>query len=88
MGRLGELNPGKNGHTRDYQGKLKAMLALGANRKAVGYFMVKMVGGPFFLPAMLRMMPKVWKQLQASASTLPRPPRCWAPRSRPRSMNR
>jgi len=65
------LKPGKDGSPRDYQGELKALLARGENGKAVGYFMVKMVGGPFFLPAMMRMMPKVWKQLRATATTLP-----------------
>jgi pimeloyl-ACP methyl ester carboxylesterase len=65
------LRAGKDGEPRDYQGELKALLAKGQNGKAVGYFMVKMVGGPFFLPAMMRMMPKVWKQLQAVATTLP-----------------
>ena len=65
------LKPGKDGAPRDYQGELKALLARGENGKAVGYFMVKMVGGPFFLPAMMRLMPKAWKQLQATASTLP-----------------
>jgi pimeloyl-ACP methyl ester carboxylesterase len=65
------LRAGKDGRPRDYLGELRAMLAKGENGKAVGYFMVKMVGGPFFLPAMMRMMPKAWKQLQAAAVTLP-----------------
>ena len=65
------LRPGKDGQPRDYLGELRALLAKGENGKAVGYFMVKMVGGPFFLPLMMRMMPKIWTQLQAVAPTLP-----------------
>jgi len=65
------LRAGKDGAPRDYLGELRALLAKGQNGKAVGYFMVKMVGGPFFLPLVMRMMPKVWSQLQAVATTLP-----------------
>ncbi|MEP6843266.1 MAG: alpha/beta fold hydrolase [Pseudolysinimonas sp.] len=65
------LRAGKDGQPRDYLGELQALLAKNENGKAVGYFMVKMVGGPFFLPLMMRMMPKVWAQLQAVAITLP-----------------
>jgi len=65
------LRTAKDGTPRDYLGELRAFLARGENGKAVGYFMVKMVGGPFFLPLMMRLMPKVWTQLQATASTLP-----------------
>jgi pimeloyl-ACP methyl ester carboxylesterase len=65
------LRPDKDGTPRDYLGELRALLAAGENGKAVGYFMVKMVGGPFFLPLVMRMMPKVWRQLQSAASTLP-----------------
>lgn len=65
------LRPARDGTPRDYLGELRRLLARGENGKAVGYFMVKMVGGPFFLPLMMRMMPKVWKQLRAAATTLP-----------------
>ena len=65
------LRAAKDGTPRDYLGELRALLARGENGKAVGYFMVKMVGGPFFLPLIMRMMPKVWTQLQATATTLP-----------------
>src|SRR4051812_6514609 len=65
------LRTAKDGTPRDYLGELRALLARGENGKAVGYFMVKMVGGPFFLPLMMRLMPKVWKQLQSAATTLP-----------------
>ena len=65
------LRAAKDGTPRDYLGELRALLAHGENGKAVGYFMVKMVGGPFFLPLVMRLMPKVWTQLQATATTLP-----------------
>jgi len=65
------LRPAKDGTPRDYLGELRAMVSRGENGKAVGYFMVKMVGGPFFLPLVMRLMPRVWKQLQATATTLP-----------------
>ena len=65
------LRAGNGGRPRDYLGELRSLLARGENGKAVGYFMVKMVGAPFFVPLMMRVMPKVWKQLQAVATTLP-----------------
>jgi len=65
------LRAGKDGRPRDYLGELESLVAKGENGKAVGYFMVKMVGGPFFLPLIMRTMPKIWKQLQAVATTLP-----------------
>lgn len=54
----------------DYLGHLKGLIAKDDRGGAVGYFMVKMVGGPFFLPAMMRLFPKVWKQLKGVAHTL------------------
>jgi pimeloyl-ACP methyl ester carboxylesterase len=59
------------GVARDYLGDLDALLAAGKRAKAVDYFMVKMVGGPAFLPLMFRLMPKVFAKLQAIAHTLP-----------------
>jgi pimeloyl-ACP methyl ester carboxylesterase len=50
---------------------LQRYIAEGDREKAVSHFMVKMVGGPWFLPLMMRAMPKIWKQLQAVAHTLP-----------------
>jgi Predicted hydrolases or acyltransferases (alpha/beta hydrolase superfamily) len=54
----------------DYLGHLTGLLAKDDRGGAVGYFMVKMVGGPAFLPVMMRMFPKVWKQLKGVAHTL------------------
>ena len=59
------------GHKPDHMATLNRYLAEGNREKAVGHFMVKMVGGPWFLPMMMRTMPKIWKQLQAVAHTLP-----------------
>jgi pimeloyl-ACP methyl ester carboxylesterase len=61
----------KRGRTPDYLGDLETKLAAGDPGGAVGYFMVDMVGGPKFLPLMMRMMPKVFTQLKGVASTLP-----------------
>ena len=55
----------------DAVAELKALLARGDRAGAVSFFMVKVVGGPAFLPLMMKLMPKVWKQLQGVAHTLP-----------------
>jgi pimeloyl-ACP methyl ester carboxylesterase len=60
-----------NGRTPDHLATLNRYIAEGNRGKAVGHFMVKMVGGPWFLPLMMRTMPKIWRQLQAVAHTLP-----------------
>ena len=63
------INP-KKGRTPDYLADLEALLGRGENEKAVGYFMVDMVGGPKFLPLMFKLMPKALTQLKAVAPTL------------------
>ncbi|MCU1535509.1 MAG: hydrolase [Glaciihabitans sp.] len=50
---------------------LRKYLAEGHPGKAVAHFMVKMVGAPFFVPFMMRLMPKVWNQLKKTGVTLP-----------------
>jgi pimeloyl-ACP methyl ester carboxylesterase len=65
------LRPGRDGRPRDYLAELQALLIEGRPGKAVDYFMVKMVAGPWFLPLMMRLMPKVWRQLKEVAHTLP-----------------
>ena len=60
----------KKGVTPDYLDELQKRLDKGDNGGAVGYFMVDMVGGPAFLPLMMRLMPKVFAQLKAVAPTL------------------
>lgn len=64
---------GRNSHrgrTLDYVADLKALLARGERGKMVDYFMVRMVGAPFFLPVMFRLMGKTWEQMQTIAPTL------------------
>lgn len=55
----------------DHLAAVQALLADGKNGAAVSYFLTKMVGAPSFMPVMMRLMPKVWKQLTAVAPTLP-----------------
>lgn len=64
------LRRNRDGSQRDYIGTLDSLIATGQHGKAVDYFMVKMVKGPFFLPLMMRSMRKVWSQLTAVAPTL------------------
>lgn len=58
------------GRTPDYLADLQALLAEGRRGAMIDYFMVRMVGGPTFLPVMMRLMPKIWRQLKAVAPTL------------------
>jgi len=55
---------------RDYLSDLRKLLAEGRNGAMIDYFMVKMVGGPAFMPIMMRLMPKVFTPLKAVAPTL------------------
>lgn len=59
------------GQSTDFLARQKQFIADGDRRGAVNYFMTTMVGGPFFMPLMIRLMPKVAKQLDAVAHTLP-----------------
>lgn len=61
----------KKGRDLDYLGDLQAMLARGERGKMLDYFMVTMVGGPVFLPLMMRLMRPVFAKLTAVAHTLP-----------------
>jgi len=60
----------RKGHRMDYVADLCAMHANGDNAKMVDYFMVRMVGGPAFLPVMFRLMGKNWRLLKSVAPTL------------------
>ncbi len=59
------------GRTPDYLADLNALLSEGKRDKAVGYFMVRMVGAPAFMPVVMRLMPTVFAKLQSIAHTLP-----------------
>lgn len=62
---------GQKAGVPDYQKTLDALIAKDDRAGALSFFMVKMVGGPVFLPLMMRLMPKVFRQLKAVAHTLP-----------------
>jgi pimeloyl-ACP methyl ester carboxylesterase len=64
------LRPGKGGKPKNYLADLEALIASGKRGQAAGYFMVDMVGAPKFVPLMMRMMPKVWRHLEAIAPTI------------------
>jgi pimeloyl-ACP methyl ester carboxylesterase len=58
----------------DHLAHLNGLLADDSDKgrgKAIDYFMTTMVGGPFFMPIMMRMMVKVFAQLKSIAHTLP-----------------
>jgi pimeloyl-ACP methyl ester carboxylesterase len=59
------------GQPVDAVAELNKRLDAGRPDKAVDFFMVDMVGGPKFMPVMMRMMGKVFAQLKAVAFTLP-----------------
>ena len=50
---------------------VSALIGAGQRGAAVRYYMVEGMGAPAFVPALLRLMPGVWKQLTAVAHTLP-----------------
>ena len=54
-----------------FEGQLKRLVAAGDRGGAVKYFMRDMVGAPGFLVVMMRLMPWIWRKLQAVAHTLP-----------------
>lgn len=58
------------GRTPDYLADLQRLLDESRHGAMIDYFMVRMVGGPAFLPVMMRLMPKVWGQLKAVAPSL------------------
>lgn len=55
---------------RDYVSDLDRLNAEGRHGKMVDYFMVKMIGAPFFVPVMFRLMGASWKKLKSVAPTL------------------
>jgi pimeloyl-ACP methyl ester carboxylesterase len=55
----------------DHEAELKQWLAQGNRGAAVKYFMKDMVGAPAPMVVMLRLMPWIWRKLQAVAHTLP-----------------
>jgi len=54
-----------------YEGHLTRLIVDGHRGAAVKYFMKDMVGAPAPLVVMLRLMPWIWRKLEAAAPTLP-----------------
>jgi pimeloyl-ACP methyl ester carboxylesterase len=54
-----------------HEGHLKRLIAAGNRSGAVKYFMRDMVGAPAPMVVMMRLMPWVWRKLEAVAHTLP-----------------
>jgi pimeloyl-ACP methyl ester carboxylesterase len=54
-----------------HEGQLKRLLAEGNRGGAVKYFMKDMVGVPAPIVVMMRVMPWIWRKLEAVAHTLP-----------------
>jgi pimeloyl-ACP methyl ester carboxylesterase len=71
MKRLAAYEAPYIGQSTDFLAKQKELIAAGNRKGAIDYFMTTMVGGPWFMPAMMRAMPKVFGKLQAIAHTLP-----------------
>ena len=54
-----------------YEGHLERLVAAGHRGGAVKYFMKDMVGAPAAIVVMMRLMPWIWRKLEAVAHTLP-----------------
>lgn len=65
------LDPGDRRPPADMYEHLTGLIAAGRRADAVTYFLVDGMGAPRFVPAMLRLMPRAWRQLTAVAHTLP-----------------
>ena len=62
-----------NGHLppADFELRLREMIADNQRARAIKYFLVQGMGAPFFVPYVLRCMPRAWRDLSAVAHTLP-----------------
>jgi len=54
-----------------HEGRIASLLAAGNRGGAVKYFMKDMVGAPAPMVVMMRLMPWIWRKLEAVAHTLP-----------------
>ena len=59
------------GSGADHEAQLKRLLANGNRGGAVKYFMKDMVGAPAPMVLLMRLMPWIWRKLEAVAHTLP-----------------
>jgi pimeloyl-ACP methyl ester carboxylesterase len=55
---------------RDYVADLDRLNAAGRGDKMIDYFMTKMIGAPFFVPVIFRLMGANWKKLKAVGPTI------------------
>jgi len=55
---------------RDYVTDLDRLAAVGRGDKMIDYFMTKMIGAPFFVPVMFRLMGANWRKLKAVGTTI------------------
>jgi pimeloyl-ACP methyl ester carboxylesterase len=62
---------GEPGGGVDHEAQLTRLLAEGRRGDAVKYFMRDMVGAPAPMVVMMRLMPWIWRKLEAVAHTLP-----------------
>ena len=58
-------------HGANHEAKLRQLLASGKRGAAVTYFMRDMVGAPAFVTIVMRLLPWIWRKLEAVAHTLP-----------------
>jgi pimeloyl-ACP methyl ester carboxylesterase len=65
------VDPADRRPPADLRQRLTGLIAAGQRGDAVRYFMVDGMGAPAFVPALLHLMPGVWRQLTAVAHTLP-----------------
>jgi pimeloyl-ACP methyl ester carboxylesterase len=58
-------------HGGDHEAQLKRLLDGGRRGAAVTYFMTDMVGAPSAMVFVMKLMPWIWRKLEAAAPTLP-----------------
>ena len=65
------VGPGDRRPPADLRQRVTELIRAGRCGEAVRYFMTDGMGAPSFVPALLHLMPGVWKRLTAVAHTLP-----------------
>jgi pimeloyl-ACP methyl ester carboxylesterase len=65
------VSPADRALPDDLRERLTGLIRTGERGEAVRYFMVDGMGAPRFVPALLHLIPGVWKKLAAVAHTLP-----------------
>lgn len=65
------VDDGGQGGGAEHERRLKSLIGAGSRAGAVKYFMRTMVGLPAVAVVMMRLMPWIWRKLEAVAHTLP-----------------